>query len=220
MRSTIDSTARRTIQSSLKHLRHHTGSFDGSSMSEAPAATFRDSSDTGSPWDSLDRSSNNFTDSDIGNFPDGEPDDCLNSFLTRYQLTPIPVDESTHLVFPLRNSLGERIVFKRYNYTQNENNDSTIAKTHKNNNKTTAPTSKEVIERQFSSMILEWCLPTLLEHISIDNLLLVLGCAMTEMQVVFVSSDVQTLSCSVVAVIELLRPLKWPFPVIVTLPNR
>lgn len=67
--------------------------------------------------------------------------------------------------------------------------------------------------------ILEWALPTLLKSLSLDNLLLALGCALTEMQVVFKCADITALSCCVVAVTSLLRPLKWACPVIVTLPS-
>ncbi|GMI59106.1 hypothetical protein ScalyP_jg410, partial [Parmales sp. scaly parma] len=68
------------------------------------------------------------------------------------------------------------------------------------------------------SMLLEWALPVLLRSISIDNLLLVLGCAITENQIVFVCPDITRLSASVVSILLLLRPLSWPYPIIVTLP--
>lgn len=64
-----------------------------------------------------------------------------------------------------------------------------------------------------------WALPTLLKYVSVDHLLLILGCCLTEMRVVFVADDLQILSACVFSLLLLLRPLSWAGPVIVTLPH-
>lgn len=64
-----------------------------------------------------------------------------------------------------------------------------------------------------------WALPTLLKHVSVDHLLLILGCSLTEMRVVFVANDLHVLSACVFGLLLLLQPLSWAGPVIVTLPH-
>ena len=70
-----------------------------------------------------------------------------------------------------------------------------------------------------TDMVLEWALPVLLKLLSLEDLTMVLGCAMCEMQCVFVCEDVSSLSAAVTATVGLLRPLKWACPIIVTLPT-
>ena len=70
-----------------------------------------------------------------------------------------------------------------------------------------------------AAMMGEWGLPVLLSRLSIDHVLLVLGCALSEMQVVLVSPEVQEVSACVVAVLALLRPLRWAGALLVALPR-
>ena len=64
-----------------------------------------------------------------------------------------------------------------------------------------------------------WTLPTLLKFVSVDHLLLILGCMLTEMRVVVVAEDLHILSACVFSLLILLRPLTWAGPVIVALPT-
>lgn len=66
---------------------------------------------------------------------------------------------------------------------------------------------------------LMWALPALLRHLPLDQIVLALGCALTEMRIVVVGSDLSVVSSCVLALVNLLRPLKWAGPVIVTLPS-
>jgi hypothetical protein len=54
---------------------------------------------------------------------------------------------------------------------------------------------------------------------TLENILTVVGCLMTEMQVVVVSPDLQVLSAAVFSFVCMLLPLKWAGPLIVTLPS-
>jgi len=65
----------------------------------------------------------------------------------------------------------------------------------------------------------EWSVPVMLSKLTLENVLLVLGCALVELQIVFVSQDLQTLSASALALVSLLRPLRWAGPLISTLPS-
>lgn len=65
----------------------------------------------------------------------------------------------------------------------------------------------------------EWALPILFSSMTIDNVMMVLGCAMREMHVVVETEDLQLLSGVIWSVVCLLHPLKWANPLIVTVPN-
>lgn len=66
---------------------------------------------------------------------------------------------------------------------------------------------------------LQWALPILLKHIPIDQILLVLGCALTEMRIIVRCSNLETLSACVLGLVYLLRPLRWSGPIITILPG-
>lgn len=75
-------------------------------------------------------------------------------------------------------------------------------------------------DREDSFFILQWALPTLLKYLPLDQIILALGCAMTEMKVIVKHKDLHVVSSVIFALIHLLRPLKWCSPVIVTLPHQ
>ena len=62
-------------------------------------------------------------------------------------------------------------------------------------------------------------MPALLRHLTLDQIISAIGCALTEMRVVVVAKDLAVVSGIVLALVHLLRPLKWAGPVIVTLPS-
>ncbi|KAJ1458999.1 DENN domain-containing protein, partial [Pelagophyceae sp. CCMP2097] len=64
----------------------------------------------------------------------------------------------------------------------------------------------------------EWAVPVMLSKLALENVLLILGCALVELQIVFVSQDLQTLSACVLALVSMLRPLRWAGPLISALP--
>ena len=76
-------------------------------------------------------------------------------------------------------------------------------------------------EKEDAFMVLVWALPVLLKHLPLDQIILALGCAVTEMKIVVKHTDVNVISSVVFALIHLLRPLrwKWSLPVIVLLPD-
>ncbi len=138
-------------------------------------------------------------------------DKSLFDLLTRYQNFAMPATATQTVRFQLlpgNNSPESLIHFRRARSIDSISIGSD------------QPTLSRLTENDSNdTLALEWALPTLLKYISLDNLLLVLGCAMTEMQVVCCCPDVSVLSCCVVAIVSLLRPLKWACPIIVTLPS-
>ena len=74
-------------------------------------------------------------------------------------------------------------------------------------------------EKEVCFHTLLWALPALLRHLPLDQIILAIGCALTEMRVVVVGEDLGVVSGCVLALVNLLRPLKWAGPVIVTLPS-
>ena len=80
------------------------------------------------------------------------------------------------------------------------------------------PLLEEEREKEACFHTLLWALPVLLRHLTLDQIISVVGWAMTEMRVVVVGKDLAVVSGIVLALINLLRPLKWAGPVIVSLP--
>ena len=78
---------------------------------------------------------------------------------------------------------------------------------------------EEEREKEVCFHTLLWALPALLRHLPLDQIILAVGCALTEMRVVVVGTDLGVVSGCVLALVNLLRPLKWAGPVIVTLPS-
>jgi hypothetical protein len=73
-------------------------------------------------------------------------------------------------------------------------------------------------DEEVSIGTLQWALPILLRNIPLDQILLVLGCALTEMRIVIRAANLETLSGCVLALVYLLRPLHWAGPIISILP--
>ena len=69
-------------------------------------------------------------------------------------------------------------------------------------------------EKEVCFHTLLWALPALLRHLPLDQIILAIGCALTEMRVVVVGEDLSVVSGCVLALVHLLRPLKWAGPVI------
>ena len=61
--------------------------------------------------------------------------------------------------------------------------------------------------------LLEWGVPKLLAALSIENILLVLGCALREAKIIFVSSSATRLSAATVSLLGFMRPLEYVCPV-------
>lgn len=74
------------------------------------------------------------------------------------------------------------------------------------------------VDREATFHVLLWSLPILLKHFSLEKIVLILGCVITEMKLVVHSPDLKIVSGCLLSLIHLLRPLKWVGPVIVTLP--
>ncbi len=74
-------------------------------------------------------------------------------------------------------------------------------------------------ELEVSQHVLVWALPLLLRHLPLDQILLALGCALSEMKIVLISEDSTVLSGCLLALWHLLRPFKWAGNVVVTLPD-
>lgn len=75
------------------------------------------------------------------------------------------------------------------------------------------------MEREESFFILAWSLPLLLRNVPMDQMFLAIGCALTELKIIIVSCDLSVVSGCIMALMQLLRPLKWAGPIIVTLPE-
>lgn len=68
--------------------------------------------------------------------------------------------------------------------------------------------------------ILMWALPVLLSYIPLDQIISTIGYTVTEMRLVVCSSDPNILSACLLAIVNLLKPMRWVGPVIVTLPSQ
>lgn len=64
-----------------------------------------------------------------------------------------------------------------------------------------------------------WGLPVLLSCFPLDQIILALGCVLTEMKIIVVSSNLKEVSACILCLLNLIRPLKWSCPVIVTCPD-
>jgi hypothetical protein len=74
-------------------------------------------------------------------------------------------------------------------------------------------------EKEDSYMILMWALPVLLKYLPLDQIVLALGCAVTEMKIIVKCVDFNVISSVIFALIQLLRPMRWCSPVIVIVPD-
>ena len=67
--------------------------------------------------------------------------------------------------------------------------------------------------------LFEWGGAQLLAALTVERCLVLLGCALTEQKVIFVSKDTSKLGSSVLAFVSLLAPLTWCGPLIPILPS-
>jgi hypothetical protein len=74
-------------------------------------------------------------------------------------------------------------------------------------------------EKEESFHVLLWALPVLLRKLPLDQISLAVGCALIEMHVIVLAPDLSVLSSCLLAIVHLLRPLKWVGVVVVTLPE-
>jgi hypothetical protein len=80
--------------------------------------------------------------------------------------------------------------------------------------------SLQSLEQEYKTNILLWSLPILLKYIPLDQLLLVIGCALTEMRIIFRCPNLEVLSACVLGCLALLSPITWAGADIVILPPR
>ena len=74
-------------------------------------------------------------------------------------------------------------------------------------------------EREDIFLTLLWALPVLLKHLPLDQIVLALGCAVTEMKIIVKHRDSHVISTIILALTNLLHPLRWCSPTIVMLPD-
>jgi hypothetical protein len=72
---------------------------------------------------------------------------------------------------------------------------------------------------EISRQILFWGLPILLKFMSVRDVVSAIGYTLTEMRLVVVSADPTVLSACTLALVHLLRPVRWVGPMIITLPH-
>lgn len=74
-------------------------------------------------------------------------------------------------------------------------------------------------EKEDSYLIMLWALPVLLKYLPLDQIILALGCTITEMKIIVQHKDFRVVSSIILALTQLLKPLKWCSPVIIILPD-
>ena len=77
---------------------------------------------------------------------------------------------------------------------------------------------RELGPTETSALLLEWAIPTMLSHLSIDRIIQILGLLLVEMKVIVVSADLSALSSVTLGLMAMLHPLAWAGPVITVLP--
>lgn len=80
------------------------------------------------------------------------------------------------------------------------------------------PSSEDVTEHAVASS--EWALPTLLSWMPIEVLVWAIGLLMCEVKLVVVGTEAGMVSCGVMGLLSLLRPLEWVAPLIPVLPSK
>lgn len=65
----------------------------------------------------------------------------------------------------------------------------------------------------------EWALPPLLHWLSAKVIAWALGLLMCEVKLIIIGTDPATVSCAVIGLTSLLRPLEWPNPVVPSVPS-
>ncbi len=74
-------------------------------------------------------------------------------------------------------------------------------------------------DREVCFHTLLWSLPILLKYLPLDQLILAVGCALSEMKIVVLSPDNSVVSGCLLALVHLLRPMRWSGNIVVTLPS-
>jgi hypothetical protein len=74
-------------------------------------------------------------------------------------------------------------------------------------------------EKEDAFFMLQWSLPVLVKYLPLDQIILAIGCIITEMKIIVKHDDLHIVSSVIFALIYLLKPLKWCSPVIVSLPE-
>lgn len=77
----------------------------------------------------------------------------------------------------------------------------------------------ENLEKEMAIHNLLWSLPILLRTVPLDQLILIIGCALAEMNIIVLSQDSTTTSGCILALVTLLRPLKWTGNVFTVVPQ-
>jgi hypothetical protein len=70
-----------------------------------------------------------------------------------------------------------------------------------------------------ANILLLWALPILLKNVPLDQIILIIGCALAEMTIFVCSPDTSVVSGCLVALLNLLRPLKWSGSFVVPCPT-
>jgi hypothetical protein len=74
-------------------------------------------------------------------------------------------------------------------------------------------------DKEDTYLVMLWALPVLLKHLPLDQVVLALGCAISEMRIIVKHPDLHVVSAVILALLQLLRPLRWCAPVVVTMPD-
>lgn len=87
--------------------------------------------------------------------------------------------------------------------------------------KTTLPTHASMTEAHQENCfhVLLWALPVLLQHFSLDDITLAIGCVLAEKKIIVQCADVSVMSACVMALVYLLAPFRWVSPVVVIVPS-
>jgi hypothetical protein len=137
-------------------------------------------------------------------------------------MTKLLLRNSDQKLIDFKRSLYQ-VFYSRHSRNLEELSDSMLAhiRFHEKFKKDFVPTMTHKLEkeREDTFLILQWALPTLLKYLPLDQVILCLGCAVTEMKIIVKHKDTHVISSVILALIHLLKPLKWCSPVIVTLPD-
>lgn len=74
-------------------------------------------------------------------------------------------------------------------------------------------------ENEISYHTMLWGLPTLLSSMPLDQVILALGCMLTEMKIIVVSPRIKEISACILVLLNLVHPLKWSCPAIISCPD-
>lgn len=130
-------------------------------------------------------------------------------FWLPWRLSDVSLQSQKRVNFVLHRNVQERF-YRIINMTENDSD---------NHSKMTRTIDDSMVaDRETIFNVLLWSLPTLLRHLPLHQIVLVLGCILAEMRIIIHSQDLSVVSGVLLALVHLLRPLKWAGPIIVTLP--